>query len=100
MPRPKGSVNRNRTGLLAQLKVIYGKDFHPILRMAENAHNAQTIVNNNEDEDCHFDLLCRANDMWSKIAEYTAPKLKAVEHTGVDGEPLAVRVVDYATHNS
>lgn len=75
MPRTKGAPNKNKRGLLAQLKQQYGADFHPIMKMAENAVKMHNIaIESGEMQD-----LKTSVDAWSKVAEYTEPKLKAVE---------------------
>ena len=37
MPSRAGSPNKNKAFLLNRLQDMYGDDFHPIMRMAENA---------------------------------------------------------------
>jgi hypothetical protein len=54
---------------------MYGDDFHPIIRMAENAvtlHEQARETRDNND-------LKASIDAWDKIAAYTEPKLKASE---------------------
>ena len=54
---------------------MYGKDFHPIMKMAENAmtlHELASKTNSMND-------LSRSIDAWDRIAKYTEPKLKAVD---------------------
>jgi len=54
---------------------MYGKDFHPIMKIAENVttlHDLASKTNSMND-------LSRSIDAWDKIAKYTEPKLKAVE---------------------
>ena len=54
---------------------MYGDDFHPIMRMAENAHTLH------EQAKATLDAgdLKASIDAWDKIAAYTEPKLKASE---------------------
>ena len=64
---------------------MYGKDFHPIMKRAENAmtlHELASKTNAMSD-------LSRSIDAWDRIAKYTEPKLKAV-----DCYPEEDRVVD------
>jgi|ETNvirnome_2_300_1030623.scaffolds.fasta_scaffold129907_2 hypothetical protein len=84
MPTRKGKLNKNKKFLLGRLKDLYGEDFHPIMRMAENAVKLQEIAENEEDSNAHKAAL----DGWEKIAQYVEPKLKAVEVTGADGKDL------------
>ena len=84
MPSRKGSPNRNKNFLLKRLEDMYGKDFHPIMRMAESAVQLQKIA----DEEQDVQAFKAALDGWDKIASYTEPKLKSVEVTGKDGDDL------------
>lgn len=80
----KGISNKNKTYLLNKLKEMYGDEFHPIMNMAENAVKLQEVAN----DDPTSNNFKAAVDAWEKIAQYVEPKLKAVEVTGKDGEPL------------
>ena len=75
MSRPLGSSNRNKAFLLSRLQSMFGDDFHPIMRMAENA------VALHEQARASMDPgdLRTSIDAWDKIAAYTEPKLKATE---------------------
>ena len=66
---------------------MYGDDFHPILKMAENANRLQTVLETipEEDKSILFVGLKTSIDAWDKIAQYTEPKLKAVEMK-IEGE--------------
>jgi len=96
MSRPIGSSNRNKKFLLSRLREMYGDDFHPIMSAAKNAHRMNEIAEKSDDI---LDLE-RASKAWDRIAEYTEPRLKAVEHTGEGGEPLQINLVQYADNNS
>ena len=37
MARPKGALGKNKAFLLNRLKDMYGKDFDPVMKMAEQA---------------------------------------------------------------
>ena len=65
---------------------MYGDDFHPIMKMAENAVKLHDIANVSQES---ADIKA-AIDGWDKIAAYTEPKLKAMELTGADGGDIAV----------
>tara|TARA_B110000503_G_scaffold106393_1_gene158860 strand:+ start:4449 stop:4760 length:312 start_codon:yes stop_codon:yes gene_type:complete len=54
---------------------MYGAEFHPIMKMAEAASKLDGIAEQEGD----VAALTAALNGWSKIAEYTEPKLKAVE---------------------
>ena len=75
MARPLGASNRNKSFLLNRLKDMYGDDFHPIMRMAENAVMLHEQARGTLDT---TDLKASI-DAWDKIAQYTEPKLKASE---------------------
>tara|TARA_R110000823_G_scaffold61731_4_gene146890 strand:- start:606 stop:977 length:372 start_codon:yes stop_codon:yes gene_type:complete len=70
-----GSPNKNKKFLLARLQDMYGAEFHPIMKMAEAASKLDGIAEQEGD----VAALTAALNGWSKIAEYTEPKLKAVE---------------------
>ena len=75
MPSRLGSPNKNKRCLLNRLQDMYGKEFHPIIKMAENAmtlHELASKTNSMND-------LSRSIDAWDRIAKYTEPKLKAVD---------------------
>ena len=78
-----GSPNRNKKFLLNRLQDQYGDDFHPIMRMAECAVKMGELTTKLEDsgsEPGELIVAYRAElESWGKIAEYTEPKLRAVE---------------------
>ena len=78
MARPEGSPNKNKAFLLKRLQGMYGEDFHPIMKMAENAVKLQAA----SDQDPEPANYKAALDGWEKIAQYVEPKLKAVEVSG------------------
>ena len=75
MARPLGSQGKNKAFLMDRLKAIYGEDFHPIMRMAENAVTLHDQARGTMDT---ADLKLSI-DAWDRIAQYTEPKLKASE---------------------
>jgi hypothetical protein len=85
MPSRQGKPNRNKVFLLNRLQDMYGEDFHPIMKMAENAVLLQAEAENSMD----VNTLKTAVDAWDKVAQYTEPKLKAIEGTlSVDAEVM------------
>lgn len=78
MPSRKGSPNKNRQFALNKLKEVFGNDFDPVIRMAENAVELQKIALTEKEPKTIKDAL----DGWDKVAAYTSPKLKAVELSG------------------
>ena len=75
MPSRAGSPNRNKAFLLNRLQDMYGDDFHPIMRMAENA----VVLHEQAKASMEPGDLRLSIDAWDKIAQYTEPKLKATE---------------------
>ena len=75
MPSRLGSPNKNKRFLLNRLQDMYGKDFHPIIKMAENAMTLHELASKTN----AMNDLSRSIDAWDRIAKYTEPKLKAVD---------------------
>ncbi len=90
MPSRKGSLNKNKKFLLLRLQEMYGKDFHPIIKMSERAVDLDKLCIDNHD----VNHLKAAVDAWDKVAAYTEPKLKAVGVTGRDGADLSLGVYE------
>ena len=90
MPSRKGSPNRNKAFLLNRLQDMYGDDFHPIMRMAEQAVRLHEKAAAGETNDIKASI-----DAWDKIAAYTEPKLKAteVDLTSSDGS-MSPKVIE------
>ena len=79
---------RNEKFLLTRLKSMYGEDFDPIIQIAENAARLQAAIMGkleNGDDDVELSALIEANKEWERMAQFTHPKLKSVEHTAEDG---------------
>ena len=66
---------------------MYGESFHPILKMAEAASKLDYIAETEAD----VTALNAAVNAWSKVAEYTEPKLKAVEIRADEGAVVAIQ---------
>ena len=75
MPCRLGSPNKNKRFLLNRLQDMYGKDFDPIIKMAENAMTLHELASKTN----AMNDLSRSIDAWDSIAKYTEPKLKAVD---------------------
>ena len=82
-----GIPNKNKKFLLARLQDLYGEQFHPILKMAEAASKLDYIA----EEEGDVTALNAAVNAWSKVAEYTEPKLKAVEIRADEGAVVAIQ---------
>ena len=68
MPRTKGALNKNKNAALLLLQKQLGADFHPLSEMGK-------MYTESADEPIRAGLL-------KEMAQYTLPKLKAVEHSG------------------
>lgn len=87
MPSRKGSPNKNSKFLLTRLKDMYGDDFEPMIKAAENAIRMQDIANTGGDDE--FNMRKECVSAWEKIGQYTNHKLKAVEISGDEESPLS-----------
>ena len=76
--RKKGTLNKKTQDVLDKLA---SANCDPILGMVEVADRAK--------QEGDWPL---AGQMYKELAQYVAPKRKAVEHTGADGGPMAVTV--------
>lgn len=81
---------------------MYGEDFHPIMKMAENAVTLQALIGEVEVDDTALKMnaIKSSIDAWDKVAQYTEPKLKAVEMSGGTESELTIKVTNYANNNS
>lgn len=82
-----GSPNKSKQRLLKTLQAEYGDDFDPVMQMAKNAHEIQEQIDNGDS-----DGRIEAINAWDKIAQYTTPKLKAIEITGDPAAPIYTSV--------
>ena len=96
MSRTIGATGRNKKFLLNRLQDMYGDYFHPIMSAAKNAYEMNKIAETTGDIQDHE----RASKAWDRIAEYTEPRLKAVEHSGHDGGALQINLVQYESDNT
>jgi hypothetical protein len=65
MPSRLGSPNKNKRFLLNRLQDMYGKDFHPIMKMADNAINLHELASKSNS----MNDLSRSIDAWDRIAK-------------------------------
>lgn len=87
MARPKGALGKNKTFLLNRLKAMYGKDFDPVMKMAQQAVTLDELAQNEPSVTNQKESIVA----WGKIAEFVTPKLKAIEHsTGNDDLVISV----------
>lgn len=109
MPSRKGSPNKNKAFLNSRLKAMYGDDFDVIMMMAENCKTVHDIAleakkdmkeqvassmgDPTEAADSiryASDTAKTANAELSRLAEYVEPKLKSIEITGDEDNPVVV----------
>jgi hypothetical protein len=79
---PVKQTPRNEKFLLNRLKAMYGDDFDPIVRMAANADRLQKIADDAPDD---ANAQVDVNKEWERMAQFTHPKLKSIEHIAEDG---------------
>ena len=79
-----GSPNKNKKFLLNRLKDMFGEDFDPIIRMAEQATELHSVAGERGD----VASLKASIDAWDKVAAYVEPKLKATSCDPELGEPV------------
>lgn len=77
--RKKGAINRRSKEVMEILDKL---GCNPIEGMADIAKRAL------EDDD-----LALAGNMYKELAQYVAPKRKAIEHTGLDGGAIELDTV-------
>ena len=75
MPSRAGRPNKNKAFLLNRLQDMYGEDFHPIMKMAENA----ILLQAEAEKELDAAKLKTAVDTWDKVAKYKEQKLTAIE---------------------
>ena len=92
MPSRKGSPNRNKNFLMSRLQDMYGKDFHPIMKLAENAHKLDAMSKDNPDTA----TIKASVTAWDLLAQYTEPKLKAVEISNESELVVSVQRKNYS----
>lgn len=100
-----GCANRNKEFLLNRLKDMYGKDFDPIINMAQNCLVLQKIADDHSGTKISIGMVKGtanaidasssaklAIDGWDKVAQYVQPKLKAIELSGDAESPLTLEI--------
>ena len=85
--RPKGSMNKNSKFLLNRLQDMYGEQFDPVMRMAQQAVKLDELAEGDPSVSNQKESI----QAWGKIAEFVSPKLKAVELSGDTGVTLKVQ---------
>jgi len=92
-----GSPNKNKAFLLNRLKDMFGDNFDPIIRMAEQATQLHRVAGELGD----VPSLKASIDAWDKVAVYVEPKLKATSHDPGLGAPVpfVIHIIDPTTHS-
>tara|TARA_R110000764_G_scaffold17080_3_gene47024 strand:+ start:416 stop:733 length:318 start_codon:yes stop_codon:yes gene_type:complete len=83
MARPLNSANKNKAYLLKRLQDMYGADFNPVIKVAENAVALQLAADKEPDK---TEVRVAAVNAWDKVAQYVEPKLKAMEISTLDAD--------------
>jgi len=94
---------KNKIFLLNRLKDMYGDDFDPIVKMAQNCVTLQRIADEHSKGkitiDAETKVIIDASSSaitaiagWDKVAQYIQPKLKAIELSGDSEQPLALEI--------
>ena len=116
MARPKGALGKNKAFLLNRLKAMYGKDFDPVMKIAENAMRLDKIAEDamialeqiaTSDAKSLDDLkamssiaeqarpaIVDAVNAWDKLSVYCKPKLKAIAIDGNLDVKTLVKIID------
>ena len=95
--RQKGTPNRGKNALKANLAKLYGNDFCAVSKIAHNAVILQHRVDEAEAErlkpvedgeepspGATLEMLRETVNAWEKVAQYVEPKLKAIEVSNAD----------------
>jgi heterodisulfide reductase subunit B len=97
MPSRAGRPNKNKQFLINKLQEMYGEKFDAILKACENAFRMQEIAEQTQAMDEEFERRKDCVGAWEKVAQYTTPKLKAIELSGQgEGGEIQVVVQSYA----
>lgn len=84
--RPRGSQSKNSQFLLKRLQDMYGADFDPVMRMAENVVKLEEAAKEEPSVDGYNSCIAG----WDKVARYVCPTLKAIEISGDANRPLVI----------
>lgn len=92
-----GKSNRNKKFLLNRLQDMYGEEFNPVLRMAEQADRLHKIAEKTAD----VSTIKSSIEAWDKIAVYVEPKLKSIEinseNLGNERAPTVIEIIPRIT---
>lgn len=95
MASRKGCPNRNKKFLLDRLQDMYGDDFNPVLRMAEQASRLHEMSKCSED----LGLIKSSLDAWDRVARYVVPQIKAQDianNSLIDLPPVKIELIGVA----
>ncbi len=92
----KGVPNKNKTFLLNRLKDIYGDDFSPVLKMAEQAQNLHELALNSSQPT----IIKASIEAWDKVASYVEPKVRPAQiEPEYDSFPTEIIIRGVASSN-
>lgn len=90
MARPHGSKDKNRQFLWRRLQDMFGDEFDPIIRAAEQAARLHNVAAKSEDPK----VLRSSVDSWCKVGEFVSPKIRAMELSQDPDNPLFEMTAD------
>ena len=113
--RPRGALNNSKQTMLAAMRTRYGKDFDPVMKIAENAQRLDQIAQDAmetlkklvdmkpetvEDMQAMSRIAEQARpavvdavNAWDKLSVYCRPKLKSVDvDVNSSGRPMVKRI--------
>jgi hypothetical protein len=78
--RQKGTLNKRTEEIQAKLEELSCDPIEGMARIAADVQNSPEL----------------RGRMYAELAQYVAPKRRAVEHAGDDGGPLVVEIIKFA----
>lgn len=86
--RKKGVKNKVNVSVKERLEKLGCDPIEGMFRIAEKAEEGVTIGVDDNGEPITRPDYALAGQMYKELAQYIAPKRKAIEHTGADGEAI------------
>lgn len=87
--RKKGTANLDKTELLQAIRdAVDDQDYHPVVQLARIACDGSTVTvtETKQGKKVKFEVARYSDELRvtaaKEVAQYVAPKLKAIEHTG------------------
>lgn len=93
MPSRKGSPNKAKQALLAAIKARH-PEFDPVLEMVDLYMDLTYDEDGKKRESA--ESLGHRKDLLKEISPYCHAKMKAMEVSGNNGEPLSIQIIKFA----